>query len=105
MKNVAKVTNFPAHHMAKGVHTFFPEMKEHKPNCQMEATLAHYGKHYFVDTPLELKGRGITHLQTYKGNEFTKPGHKAGWHEYKVTARAFEKLKEQYSISMVRYLD
>lgn len=32
----------------------------------MEAHRAYYGGHIFVDAPLELKGRGIQFLKTYK---------------------------------------
>ena len=45
-----------------GLHCYTPEMGQRKPEVKMEASLAYYGKHYFVDTPLELKGRGITEV-------------------------------------------
>lgn len=102
---MAKVLNFPAERIAKGVHTYYPEMGERKVNAQMEARLSHYGKHYFIDSPVELKGRGITFLKTYAANDFIRPNHKVGWHSYKVTTAAFEKLKQQYSVSMERLLD
>ena len=38
-----------------GLHCYTPEMGERKPEVKMEASLSYYGKHYFVDTPLELK--------------------------------------------------
>lgn len=89
-----------------GVYSYTPEMGQQKPECQMEASLAYYGKHYFVDTPIELKGRGITLLRKYEEKDFCTPGnHKVGWHEYCVTKKAFEKLKAEYSISMERLLD
>ena len=67
---------------------------------------AYYGKHYFLDTPLHLKGRGITLVKSYAADELTQSGkYKAGWSEYRVTKKAFEKLKEQYAISFKRYLD
>lgn len=89
-----------------GVYSYTPEMGEQKPDCQMEAQLSYYGKHYFVDTPLELKGRGITLIKQYGENDFSHPGdYRVGWYEYQVTKLAFEKLKEKYSISMERYLD
>ena len=72
----------------------------------MEAQLSYYGKHYFIDTPLQIKGRGITFIKTYKSNELGNHGqYKAGWNEYKVTKKAYEKLKEQYAISMECCLD
>lgn len=89
-----------------GVYSYTPEMGQQKPECQMEASLAYYGKHYFVDTPIELKGRGITLLRQYEEKDFCTPGnHKVGWYEYRVTKKAFEKLKTEYSISMECLLD
>jgi hypothetical protein len=100
------VLEFPAERIAKGVHTYFPEMKERKVNAQIEASLSHYGKHYYLTTPLELKGRGIEFIKTYTSRELTQAAqHKVGHHHYKVTVNAFEKLKQQYSISMERLLD
>ena len=46
-----------------GLHCYTPEMGQRKPEVKMEASLSYYGKHYFVDTPLELKGRGITEIE------------------------------------------
>ena len=70
-------------------------MGQEKPEgCQMAATLAYYGKHVFIDTELEIKGRGITLLEQ---RDFLK--------RYQVTNLAFEKLKKQYTISMERCLD
>ncbi|MGO4945856.1 hypothetical protein ACTQ50_05555 [Blautia sp. Sow4_E7] len=89
-----------------GTYSYYPEMGEQKPDCQMEAILSYYGKHYFVDTPIQLKGRGITLVKQYTEKDFCNAGdHRVGWFEYQVTTRAFEKLKEQYSISMERCLD
>lgn len=70
-----------------GVHVYRPEMGQRKPKVQMEASLSHYGKHYFVDTPLELKGRGITELPSpswYPGSQKALEG----WRSYQVTRRA-----------------
>lgn len=78
-----------------GVYHYTPEMGQEKPEgCQMAATLAYYGKHVFIDTELEIKGRGITLLEQ---RDFLK--------RYQVTNLAFEKLKKQYTISMERCLD
>ena len=89
-----------------GVYSYTPEMGDQKPDCQMEAQLSYYGKHYFVDTPLKLKGRGITMIKQYEEKDFCTPGnYRVGWYEYRVTKNAFAKLKEQYSISMERLLD
>lgn len=89
-----------------GTYIYTPEMGQEKPVCQMEASRGYYGKHMYIDTPLELKGRGITFLKKYESKELTASGqYKVGWNEYQVTNRAFEKLKEQYTISMECLLD
>ena len=48
-----------------GVYQYTPEMGGAKPDCQMEASRGYYGGHWFIDTPLEIKGRGITFLKKY----------------------------------------
>jgi hypothetical protein len=78
---------------------FYPEMKETKPDAKIEARLSHYGKHYFLDTPLELSGRGIIHLGTYTASQLRQGSYKIGWNQYKVTERAFDKLCEQHDVS------
>lgn len=88
-----------------GIYTYTPETGQKEPEgCQMEATRAYYGKHMYIDTPMTLKGRGITFLKQYKpGDLYTS--RKDGWNHYQVTNLAFEKLKSQYAISMERCLD
>ena len=89
-----------------GTHVYWPEMGDRKPECKIEASLSYYGKHYFLDTPLELKGRGITFIKKYERKDLTASGqYKVGWNEYQVTKRAFDLLKQQYSISMEALLD
>lgn len=89
-----------------GVYCYTPEMGQQKPDCQMEASRGYYGKHWYIDTPLSLKGRGITFLKKYTDNDFYMPGnYRVGWNEYRVTDRAFDKLKEQYTISQKVFLD
>lgn len=100
-----KVLNFPANKIAKGVHTYYPDMGDRRINAQLEARLSYNGSHYFVDSPHELKGRGITFIKTYTADHFIRPSRLIGWHSYKVTQAAFEKLKQEYSISMERLLD
>ncbi len=90
---------------APGVYCYTPEMGGQKPNCQMEASKGYYGKHWFIDTPLELKGRGIEFIKKYQEKDFCSKDHRAGWNEYRVTNRAFEKLQEQYTISQELFLD
>ena len=88
-----------------GVYCYTPEMGGQKPDCQMEASRGYYGKHWFIDTPLELKGRGIELIKKYQEKDFCSKDHRVGWNECRVTNRAFEKLKEKYSISQECLLD
>ena len=77
-----------------------------KPECQIEATRSSAGDHFYLETPLELKGRGIRKERVLKAENLRQNyQYKAGWSEYCVTARAFEKLKEQYTISQEAFLD
>lgn len=89
-----------------GIKAYTPEMGERKPAVRMEAHLGHYGKHYYIDTTEKLSGRGIEFIKTYTPEDLTKAGQRlVGWHSYKVTIRAFEKLKEQYPIGYEMHLD
>ena len=97
----SKVVHITDH--VPGVQVYYSEMGERKPNVQMEARLSHYGKHYFIDTPLELKGRGIEENKATWGDSCKKQIE--NWKSYKVTIKAFEKLKEQYPISIEMLLD
>ena len=106
LKLAQPVEREPVKAEGSGVYTYTPEMGEGKPACQMEATRAYYGKHWFVDTPVEIRGRGITFLKKYAETDFCDPSdHMVGWNEYQVTKNAFEKLKAQYSISHEVCLD
>ena len=79
--------------------TFYPEMNERKPeDVAGEVSLAHYGKHYFVKTPLELKGRGITLEDVYTETNCNNPA-KYGWNRYRVTLAAMDKLNARYSFA------
>ncbi|ALS10012.1 hypothetical protein ABE82_26765 (plasmid) [Paenibacillus peoriae] len=88
------VIDFPVDRISKGVHTHWPELNERKVAAQIDARLSYDGKHYFLRTKLELKGRGISLVD-----------HDKVMLRYKVTIRAFEKIKLEYSISMERLLD
>ncbi len=91
---------------APGVYRYTPEMGGQKPDCQMEASRGYYGKHWFIDTPLKIKGRGIELVKKYQEKDFCRPGdHRVGWNEYRVTNKAFDKLKEKYTISQECCLD
>lgn len=85
-------TNEP---VSPGLHSYTPELGQKRPDAQIDASLGHYGGHYFLWTELELKGRGIT--------DITEDHHNRK--RYKVTRKAFEKLEESYSIAMASYLD
>lgn len=87
-----------------GTYTYTPEMGQNRPECQMEASRAYYGKHIYIDTPIQIKGRGITFLKQYKPGDLST-SRKDGWNCYQVTNLAFEKLKEKYTISMECCLD
>lgn len=81
---------------APGTYNYTPEMGEEKPDCQIEARLSHYGKHYYLKTALELKGRGITKQSGNYGDNLNR---------YKVTILAYEKLQKLYAISYRCLLD
>ena len=81
-------------------------MGESRPDCQIVAQRSYYGKHFHISTPLSLKGRGITFDGVKEEKNLTASGKfMAGWNEYTVTERAFEKLQEKYSISQESLLD
>ena len=81
--------------------TYYPEMNEAKPVAKIEASIGHYGKHYFLKTPLELKGRGVKLVEVLKASQLTPQAQsKAGWFIYKVTELAFEKIKKDHPVSM-----
>ena len=86
---------------AAGFCGYYPEMSEAKPVAQIEARLAHYGRHYFIKTPLTLKGRGIEFRGVLTADSLVggAANRLCGWNEYKVTLNAFEKLEAQYRIA------
>ena len=89
-----------------GLYCYTPEMGEQKPKCQIEAERSYYGRHYHINTPLQLKGRGITFNRVLESKNLSKSDqYRLGWREYTVTERAFEKLLEQYTISQELLLD
>lgn len=65
--------------------TYYPEMNETRPEGQIEATVG--SSYWYVKTTLEIKGRGITYLNTFKGRR-----------EYKVTMNAFKALKSKFDV-------
>lgn len=98
MNNIAYISDY-----RPGVKVYHPELGERKPAVKMRASLSWYGTHYFIDTPIELKGRGIVQEDAHwcEGTQEAREG----WKTYRVTKKAFEKLKEQYPISMECHLD
>jgi len=86
---------------------YTPEMGEKRPvDAVIDANLGHYGKHYFLTTRLELKGRGIIFLGTDTVNDLVpSAAHKAGQHRYKVTLAAFDKICQQHKVASERHLD
>lgn len=80
---------------APGTYLYTPEMGQTKPDCQIEASLSYYGKHYQLKTHLDLKGRGITLKETRDNG--------VKW--YTVTRRAYDLLEQQYTISYESRLD
>jgi len=96
---------------------YTPEMGEKvDPSITTHATLAHYGKHYFVKSilgPDVIKGKGVEYMGRLAVNpdllKMEKAVHKdspyVGYYEYKLTLRAFEKLKETVEIGYAMLLD
>ena len=78
-----------------GVYSYCYEMQKAPIGCDFKADLAYYGKHYFLRPLCDglpiLRGRGISYDEASNS--------------YMVTLRAFEKLKQQYRISMETCLD
>jgi len=86
------------------MHGYYPEMNETAPaDTQIEASLGHYGEHYYLRTHLVLKGRGITHTKTLTPEDFPG-GRMAGWHCYRVTIKALRNLEEQYVVAIAMNL-
>jgi hypothetical protein len=85
---------------ATGLACYYPEMGDAKPEAQIEASLGHYGNHYYLKSQVLLSGRGVQFLGTLKASDLTPAAqHKAGWHEYKVTMRAFDSICREHRVS------
>ena len=77
------------------------EMGEARPAGDIEASLSHSGNHWYVQTALELKGRGIRLIQTLTSEILTPVGQrKVGWNEYKISESAMDKLQTQYTVTV-----
>lgn len=79
---------------------YYPEMTEvaDRPTGEIHAHIGHYGKHWFLRTPLTLSGRGVTFLDSYTESNSVAGSRYLGWNKYKVTEAAFERLCEQYNV-------
>lgn len=84
-----------AHADAPGEYAYCYEMQQAPTGCDFFSELAYYGKHYFLrplrDGLPRLRGRGITYDE--QRNTYT------------VTCRAYDKLKQQYRMSLETCLD
>lgn len=78
-----------------GEYAYYYETAHAPTGCDFSAELAYYGEHYFLrplrDGLSRLHGRGITYDERYN--------------TYKVTLRAYEKIKAQYKISLEMCFD
>jgi hypothetical protein len=81
-----------------GHHCYHPEMGEAKPAAQIEASLGHYGKHWYLNTPLVLGGRGVVLLERMTEANLVPGSRMVGWYRYKVTLAAFDRLAKQYAV-------
>ena len=83
-----------------GLVGYHPEMGEQKPEAQIEATIGHYGG-WFLKSQIELKGRGVKFLGTIEASQLRPkaPQIHVGWHKYKVTDLAFEKICKAHRVS------
>lgn len=79
---------------AAGAQVYYPELGHERPIADMEARLCHYGKHYYVSTPLELKGVGIKLIDTHSDER------RKGWRRYRVTLRAMEALERTHRVAI-----
>lgn len=78
-----------------GTFSYWSEMGQEKPFCDIEAKLSYVPNKWRIVTDLKLKGVGIKFFDsTIEGKSV-----------YYVTERAFDKLKLNYSISIECLLD
>ncbi len=87
--------------------TYYPEMGQTPKAADITATSCWGGKHYRIKSknPI-LVTRGIEFIKTFKPEDLTEAAqHKVGWHEYKLTNKAFEKLCEVTNINYEMLLD
>lgn len=89
--------------------SYYPELNQAAPESAktLRASMAHYGKHYFVYSKDELPGgRGVEFLGRTKAENLTPQAqYRVGWYEYKMTLKAFDKLCVQRNVSYETLLD
>jgi hypothetical protein len=78
--------------------SYYPEMNEVKPVADIEARLSHYGKHWYLSTPLTLTGRGVSFEDKHTD------ARRSGWNRYKVTEKAFQTICGQYRVTTESHL-
>ena len=84
--------------------TYHPELGEVKPAATIEARLAHNGRHYFIYSKSALTGRGVTLLGIVQPGEMMN-SRRDGWHHYKVTMAAFDRISAAADVAMEVLLD
>ena len=85
--------------------TYMPEMGQAKPEADIEARLCHYGKHYYLTSKVELKGRGVTFRRTNTADNCVPGSSHIGQHEYCVTLKAYDRICKMHSVSYEMLLD
>lgn len=82
-----------------GLRTWHPEMGEAKPEAEIDASLSHYGRHWFLRTRLVLSGRGVELLGVETAETLVpEAAHRIGERRYKVTERAFERICGEHAV-------
>lgn len=99
------------------LHMYHPEMGEKiSPDITTHASLAHYGKHYFVNStigPDKIRGVGVKYLGQYAVEpdllkmelSIHKDSKLVGYYHYMLTKKAFEKLQKTVEIGYAMLLD
>lgn len=85
---------------------YYPEMGQPRPETPFSASLAHYGKHYFVEAPLGYEmpgGRGVRDMGEYTA--LTPNGKTKKMRTWKLTIKAFEKWSARNDVAYEILLD
>jgi len=79
--------------------SWYPVMREERPEAEIDACLSHYGRHWFLRTRLVLSGRGVEFLGEETAETLVpEAAHRIGERRYKVTERAFERICAAHSV-------